>query len=84
MPAAMDRHAVDHVRAVKPAAVFRPFLPRGIIGKARHHLDIVAFALEEFAQRGAVRRDAGKLWRVVDSPDDDAHVAQSLRVRVSS
>src|SRR2546423_473381 len=73
MPATMDRHAVDYVRPVKSAAIFRALLPRRIIRKSRHHLDVVSFAFEEFAQGHAVRRNPGKFRCIVDSPNDDTH-----------
>jgi hypothetical protein len=87
MPAAMNRHAIQNVGPINPAAIFRPFLPRWIIGKTCDHLDVVPLLHQKLAEGHVVGGDAGKFRRVVDSPDDDAHRDQSLGavfVRVSS
>src|SRR5690349_4209167 len=82
MPAAMHRHAVDDVRAIKLPAIFGALLPRRVIRKRRHHLDVVPARAQEFTKRDIMRRDARELRRVVDAPDDDSH--QLTRARFSS
>src|SRR3954468_10342828 len=73
MPAAMNGNAVDPMSAVKDAPVFRFFLPLGIVRECRDHLDIVTGFTQKFADRHVVRRDAGNLRRIINSPNNDAH-----------
>ena len=81
MPAAMHRNSVDLVGAIKLSAILGPLFPGRIIGKTRDHRHVVSLRVQELAERDVVRRDPGKLRRVVDPPDDDAHRVYSSGAR---
>ncbi len=73
MPAAMHGNAVKNVCPEEFASVFGALFPLRIIGKRRHHLDIMAGNLGELAQGNVVRSNPNHFGSVVDSPNDQPH-----------
>ena len=70
----MHRHSIDCLRPKKLSTVFRPFFPGRVIRKPGDHFHLVSSLIQEFTKRDIMRRDSRKLRRVVDSPDDGAHL----------
>src|ERR1043166_1530070 len=77
----MHRHPVDVIGAKDPSLIARNLPPERIIRKRGHHHHLMPAFPQVVAKPGVERRDSGQLRRIIDSPDDDAHVLTVISYR---